>query len=336
MEKSWWMSSVLIAAGLYNLLWGTLVVLFPAALFEIVNLEPVNHPAVWQALGMIVGVYGIGYLIASRDPFSHWPIVLVGFLGKFFGVLGFANAWWNGQLPLEFAWVNFFNDVIWLFPFAGILYQSFRWHSDKGRSALVPELSELLHRSRSHRGLSLEALSMQKPTMVVFLRHSGCTFCRRVMSDLGEVRQELDALPINVVVVHMGSPMEGTTILSRYNVDYWHHISDPFCVIYRGFGLQRGKFGQLFSGKVLWRGLVLGLIGGHGIGKVEGDSFFLPGVFVLHQGRVVFGQPAEDASQRPDFVAIAKQAVEIGQRQDGGMPNLNAPVSRVGCSLETA
>lgn len=334
MEKSPWMSAVLVAAGVYNLVWGCWVVLFPDSLFHMVNVEPVNHPVVWQALGMVVGVYGIGYLIAARDPLRHWPIVLVGLLGKVLGPIGFLQAFWTGQLPLQFGWVNLFNDIVWWFPFAAILYHSFRWHSERGRAELVPGITEVLRCSRSHRGHSLEALSHQKPTMVVFLRHSGCTFCRRVMSDLGEVRHELDALPVHVVVVHMGSPMDGTTILAKYNVEYWHHISDPFCVIYRGFGLQRGKFGQLFSGKVLWRGLLYGLFGGHGIGKLEGDSFFLPGVFVIHRGNIVFGQPADDATQRPDFVAIAKLAADFGQVHEGEVREPRAVGNSVGCSLE--
>lgn len=307
------MSAVLVAAGLYNLVWGAWVVLSPDSLLQMFGMTPVNHSALWQALGMVVGVYGIGYLIAARNPLAHWPIILVGFLGKLFGTIGFLYAWRLGQLPLAFGLINvFFNDLIWLAPFGVILYQAFRWHSDCGRAVFVPELPQLLKQCQSHRGQSLESLSFEKPTMVVFLRHSGCTFCRRVMADLSEVRNKLDALPIHVVVVHMGSPMDGTTILAKYNVEYWHHISDPFCVIYRGFGLQRGRFGQLFSGKVLWRGLRHAIFGGHGLGKLEGDSFFLPGVFVVSRGEVVFGQPAEDASQRPDFVAIATQASKLG------------------------
>ncbi|MBL8890828.1 MAG: hypothetical protein JNL67_12685 [Planctomycetaceae bacterium] len=331
MEKSRWMSAVLVAAGLYNLVWGAWVVFFPASMFQILGLPLVNYPAVWQAVGMIVGVYGLGYLIAARNPVAHWPIVLVGFLGKFFGPVGFLYAWGSGQLPLAFGVINVFNDLIWLGPFGAILYQAFRWHSERGRAVFVPELSQLLRQSRSHRGHSLESLSFEKPTMVVFLRHSGCTFCRRVMADLGDVRSELDALPIHVVVVHMGSPMDGTTILSKYNVEYWHHISDPFCVIYRGFGLQRGRFGQLFSWRVLWRGIRHGIFGGHGVGKLEGDSFFLPGVFVVSRGEVVFGQPAEDATQRPDFVAIAKRASELGR----SAAPLETPTSSL-CSFELA
>ena len=44
---------------------------------------------------MIVGVYGIGYAIASTDPLRHWPIVLVNSLGKIFGPIGFAQALWR-------------------------------------------------------------------------------------------------------------------------------------------------------------------------------------------------------------------------------------------------
>ena len=43
-------------------------------------------------VGMIVGVYGIGYIIASARPLVHWPIILVGFLGKIFGPIGFTKA----------------------------------------------------------------------------------------------------------------------------------------------------------------------------------------------------------------------------------------------------
>ena len=48
---------------------------------------------------MIVGVYGVGYWIAGDDPYRHWPIVLVGFLGKAFGPVGFATALARGVFP---------------------------------------------------------------------------------------------------------------------------------------------------------------------------------------------------------------------------------------------
>lgn len=324
MEKPRWMSVVLVAAGVYNLIWGCWVVLFPSSFFQWMELPEPTYLPIWQSVGMIVGVYGVGYWIAAGDPVRHWPIVLVGLLGKLFGAAGFLISYGLGQLPWVFGVLNVFNDLIWLPFFSAILFHAFRQSCDRGRFVAAPSMPELLRQSVSHRGQSIMALSQDRPTMMVFLRHSGCTFCRMVMADLGEVRAELDKLPVHVVVVHMGSPLDGTVILSKYNVDYWHHISDPFCVLYRGFGLQRGTFSQLFSWKVVRQGLYQATFGGHGIGALRGDSFYLPGVFVVHRGQVVFSQPADDATQRPDFVRIAELAAARFANDRGG------------CKLETA
>ena len=46
-------------------------------------MAPPVHATIWQGMGMVIGVYGLGYQ-ASYDPVRHWPIVAVGFLGKIF------------------------------------------------------------------------------------------------------------------------------------------------------------------------------------------------------------------------------------------------------------
>jgi small multidrug resistance pump len=86
------MRSSLILAGVYNLAWGLWVVLFPNAFWALVRLPAPNYPPIWQCVGMMVGVYGVGYLAAAREPLRHWPVVLVGFLGKIFGPIGFVAA----------------------------------------------------------------------------------------------------------------------------------------------------------------------------------------------------------------------------------------------------
>ena len=78
---------------------------------------------------MIVGVYGVGYLIAARDPARHWPIVLVGLLGKVFGPIGFAVALAKGVFPPLFAVTILTNDLIWWIPFALILMHARQYHA---------------------------------------------------------------------------------------------------------------------------------------------------------------------------------------------------------------
>jgi hypothetical protein len=73
---------------------------------------------------MIVGVYGVGYLIAAGDPIRHWPIVLVGFLGKILGPIGFLSSVARGDLPWSWGVTILTNDLIWWLPFAAILHSA--------------------------------------------------------------------------------------------------------------------------------------------------------------------------------------------------------------------
>jgi len=120
------MQLTLRLAALYNFLWGAWVVLFPDHFFTLVGMDPLNHPMVWQGMGMVIGVYGLGYWWASYAPLRHWPIVAVGFLGKIFGPLGFVMNYTSGKVPFEFIYTLVTNDFIWWIPFFLILREVHR------------------------------------------------------------------------------------------------------------------------------------------------------------------------------------------------------------------
>jgi hypothetical protein len=135
-----WMGWVLRAAGVYNLLWGGLVVLAPHAVFDLLGAPRLEGAgvAVWQCVGMVIGVYGVGYWCAAGDPLRHWPIVLVGLLGKIFGPIGFVDAALiRGVFPVQFGWTILTNDLLWWLPFGLILLAARRAHT-AGASAPTP------------------------------------------------------------------------------------------------------------------------------------------------------------------------------------------------------
>ncbi len=141
-RRNGWMGWVLAAAALYNVAWGSLVVFFPTAPFRWAGMDPPSYPEIWQCLGMVVGVYGIGYAIAAADPLRHWPIVLVGLLGKVFGPIGFLLAALDGRLPWTVGLMNLTNDLIWWAPFTLILLRAYQMAHGAAR-ALTPDRQPL-------------------------------------------------------------------------------------------------------------------------------------------------------------------------------------------------
>ena len=126
-----WLKILLKAAGIYNILWGAWVICMPAHFFTLIQQPVPDYLFIWQALGMVVGVYGLGYYIASYDPVRDRTLILVGFLGKLFGPPGAIFYILKGDIPLAFLWLNVFNDFIWLIPFGMILWEAYGLKSKK-------------------------------------------------------------------------------------------------------------------------------------------------------------------------------------------------------------
>lgn len=334
-EESGWISNrggiILRLAAVYNLLWGGAVVLFPAWTLGLAGLGDLNHPPVWQAVGMIVGVYGIGYWIAAGDPVRHWPIILVGMLGKVLGPLGVAWGIWSGQLPTQILWTILFNDLIWWVPFALLLWQAakFRMGGSEQNVQRPFTFAEAMTMPVGSTGETLDELSTRGPTLLVFLRHAGCTFCREAVVDLTRAKPELSRMGVQIAVVHLDSEEGGKRFLERFGLTGVASWSDPGRQIYRAFELRRGKFWQLFRPRVWWRGMQAAIFGRHGFGPLAGDATQMPGLFLLSQGRIVRSFRHSTAADRPDYVKFAS-GVEFPAVLDSRNPE-----SRVCCDRLT-
>ena len=116
-------------AAVYNISWGLIVALDPNLLFQIFNLPPINYPFVMSGLGMCIGLYGYGYWVVSRDLRAYPQLVVIGFLGKVIGPIGWLWTVLNTGLPLRTMWTNVFNDFIWLPFFIGY----FVWYRRRRR-----------------------------------------------------------------------------------------------------------------------------------------------------------------------------------------------------------
>ena len=297
-----WARHWLIAAGVYNLVWGALVVLFPLAWFDLAGMEAPTYPQIWQCVGMIVGVYGIGYLAAARDPWRHWPIVLVGLLGKVFGPIGFVQAVIDGAFPPAFGLTILTNDLLWWVPFSMMLWGAAKNHNAPKGEAV--SLRAALDAARDQHGASLSEISDGKPTLTLLVRHNGCTFCKEALADLAVQRPAIEGAGLGVAVVSMSDPGSLRRAADEHGLSDVHLVSDPEQSLYRALELRRGTFMQLFGPVVWWRGL-LATLRGHLVGGLQGDGFQMPGAFVLHQRAVIKAYRHKTAADRPDLVGFA-------------------------------
>lgn len=298
-----WAGRWLFAAGIYNILWGAAVVIAPLWFFGVAGIDPPRYPAIWQCVGMIVGVYGVGYLAAARDAHRHWPIVLVGLLGKVFGPIGFVLAASRGELAWSFGWVIVFNDLIWWAPFGMILLGAVRANrrsEDDGMEGIDSVLGTL----RDQRGTSLRRLTDDGPTLVVLLRHAGCVFCREAIADLSGKRAAIEAAGVRLVLVHMGDDATLAPIADKHGLGDVSRVSDPERLLYRALELRRGGIRQLFGLKVWMRGFAAWRRGNR-VGQMVGDGFQMPGVFLIERGNILRAYRHGTAADRPDYESIA-------------------------------
>lgn len=301
-----WMKVVLLAAGAYNIIWGTAVIFAPVATLRWWGFdEPANYPQLWQCIGMIVGVYGVGYAIAAFNPFRHWLIVLVGLLGKVFGPIGMALAIRDGTLPWSATRTIITNDLIWWVPFGIILWQAWKWNQPHSVALSADELGDPIRTLKSHTGETLFELSNRQPTLVVFLRHNGCTFCREALSDLAAARGSLTNQNVGLALVHLGDAAEMQALCVQYGVSDIPRICDPERRLYQAFQLKLGSPIALMGPKVFWRGFRTAFFAGHGIGRFDGNVFQLPGAFLVDKGRVIREFRHASAADRPDYVQLA-------------------------------
>jgi small multidrug resistance pump len=117
---------IFAAAAAYNIAFGLWAALRPLSFFALFDLAPPMYPSIWACLGMVVGLYGLGYAYAALRLDRAAPFIVLGLLGKLLGPAGWVLAVSRGELPIRTLGLILFNDVIWWLPFALFLLEGTR------------------------------------------------------------------------------------------------------------------------------------------------------------------------------------------------------------------
>ena len=112
-----WMRVVLWIAGVYNLLAGLTMLVFYHEGFKLLGLAKPAFVMPVQLVGVLVGIFGVGYLLVARDPLTNRNILALGAASKTLGPL--LACWYIaiGVLPAMFLVVLFWADLVYVPPF---------------------------------------------------------------------------------------------------------------------------------------------------------------------------------------------------------------------------
>lgn len=301
-----WTRRVLQSAGVYHVFAAAGAVVMAEWLDARLGASGPPSPLMgegWHVVAVWLAVLGLGFLLAARDAYRHWPVVLMGVLSK----LG-TGAWigWDilhGRAPGLLWWWVAVETAAWCIPLLAILQSAYEAGLARKRT-IPPEVLRFALRRKTNMAVSLDELSRLSPVLLVFLRHMGCTFCREALADLAAMRRRIEAEGARLVLVHMSGEEAASRFFARYGLDDVQRIGDPGRTLYRAFGLPRGRFGDVLGPKVWWRGFQAGVLGRHGVGPLMGDGFQMPGVFLLFHGEVIRSYRHQSAADRPDYLSL--------------------------------
>ncbi len=114
---------IFIAAAAYNAGFGLWAAWFPQAFFSLFHLLPPRYPAIWACLGMVVGLYGVGYAYAAWRLDRAFPFIAIGLAGKVLGPIGWVISVRSGEMPFRTFPLIVFDDLIWWLPFGMFLLE---------------------------------------------------------------------------------------------------------------------------------------------------------------------------------------------------------------------
>jgi len=137
-------------------------------------------------------------------------------------------------------------------------------------------------------------------TLLVFLRHFGCVFCRETVAELRAASEAADFPPL--LFFFQGTPTEGRAFLRR-DWPTVRAVADPGLRFYEAFGVERTGWTSMLRPD-LWAAERRARAKGFRQGERSGDIWRMPGIFLVRGGRILWAHEFRHAGDLPDFAAV--------------------------------
>jgi peroxiredoxin len=146
----------------------------------------------------------------------------------------------------------------------------------------------LLLLDTSGKPVQLSSLWTQRPLLLSFTRHFGCTQCKEMLEELVAGQERIKKAGLNIAVITQGTP-ESTAIFSHQYAPGLLCLADPTRKAYIAYGLDRGNLFQTFLNSRVWAAISRSRKKGYNVEMPPAgqDSMQMSGVFIISkEGRI--------------------------------------------------
>jgi len=137
--------------------------------------------------------------------------------------------------------------------------------------------------------VKLSSLWGEKPLVLAFTRHFGCTQCKEMLEELVAGQEDIRNSGLAIAIITQGTP-ETTALFAQEFAPGLDCFADPEKKAYKAYGLERGTLAQTFFNLKVWAAVKKSQKKGY---KVEPppfgqDAMLMSGTFIIsREGRVL-------------------------------------------------
>ncbi len=141
----------------------------------------------------------------------------------------------------------------------------------------------------SGEAVQLSSLWAERPLLLAFTRHFGCTQCKEMLDEIVAGKERIEAAGLGIAIIMQGSP-QATAEFAAIFAPGLLCLSDPERKAYEAYGLERGGLFQTFLNPAVWKSISDAGKKGY---KVEPpppgqDAMQMSGTFLISkQGRIL-------------------------------------------------
>ncbi|MHB8135626.1 MAG: SelL-related redox protein [Anaerolineaceae bacterium] len=151
--------------------------------------------------------------------------------------------------------------------------------------------------------VQLSSLWADKPLLLAFTRHFGCTQCKEMLDEIVAGQERIRKAGLAIAIIMQGTP-EATALFAEQFAPGLLCLADPERKAYKAFGLVRGNLFQTFLNPKVWSAISKSKKKGY---RVEPpppgqDAMLMSGTFIISkEGRVELPYYYDNIADHPSL-----------------------------------